>query len=656
MWAPQNTPNALASAQDLPIPERLPDITAAATRRLGEPATGFKHGPSSSSPSQAPQVREMNLLSPPYLRSRSLEDGASPASYVPLGEPSLMDDHGVLRAQANLLAPPHLCRSVRLGHAIQHLHQAAISEQEQATSGGAGYDSGIIIVRPNLQNDKHPVLAVALAPGSYAASYNKSALSSKEGEADTGSQGLSSEVEEEEEDQTQAIKDAKARQIRVLERQLALLKEQHSQLRSDQTEISPSNGAHAHQEQEQEDQATCRPALQNLGQPTDGADNLVNHLRHFYSIYAPEKVENAQTVAMIYGGKLACLNKVLAQKYNAYLHPDGQSIDIVRREALPVQRVSTTSFTSTPSPHPLAGPGETSPKVLQTKQLSNLSSADTVSGNHGWSTASSATNTVPYPSHAISSAQLRVKNSAESEGRINRKRCAQAENGAETCASEKPVEIVIKLGLDYAHAGHEGTTLRAGFLQSLAQDLGKASGMPYTTFHILKVAPGRDVVAPIIVLDAQIHADSLGRGQTPMMVAKELQRQVTDQSSALKKGVMSKNVFSISVPGPEQSSPSQAGSPPKGKLAQSPFSHGLTFLSDVFRASNKAFSGEANEEAARAPPAAETVTIPPPMPSIPNQDSAGSRRKQPVSMNPYLLSAEIEKSPHTLHPQAVEHR
>ena len=55
MWAPQNTPNALASAQDLPIPERLPDITAAATRRLGEPASGFKHDPSSSSPSQAPQ-------------------------------------------------------------------------------------------------------------------------------------------------------------------------------------------------------------------------------------------------------------------------------------------------------------------------------------------------------------------------------------------------------------------------------------------------------------------------------------------------------------------------------------------------------------------------------------------------------------------------
>ena len=230
MWAPQNTPNALASAQDLPIPERLPDITAAATRRLGEPASGFKHDPSSSSPSQAPQVREMNLLSPPYLRWRRVEEDG------PLGEPSLMDDNGVLRAQANLLAPPHLRRSVRLGHATQHLHQAATSEQEQATSGGAGYDAGIIIGRPDLQNDKHPILAVALAPGSNAASSNKSALSSTEGEADTGSQGLSSELKEEEEDQTQAIKDAKARQIRVLERQLALLKEQHSQLGSDQTE------------------------------------------------------------------------------------------------------------------------------------------------------------------------------------------------------------------------------------------------------------------------------------------------------------------------------------------------------------------------------------------------------------------------------------
>ena len=595
MWAPQNTPNALASAQDLPIPERLP----AATRGLGEPASGFKHDPSSSSPSQAP--REMNLLSLPYSRRRN--------------SVRLEDDHSALQAptvQVNLLTPPHLRRSVRLGQAAQQFHQAGTSGQEQA----------------------------------------------------------SLEVKKEEEEQTQAVKDAKARQIRVLERQLALLKEQHSQLdmESGQTEVSPAKGAHAGQEQEREDQATCRPSLQNLGQPTDSADNLrlVHHLRHFYSIYAPEKVENAQSVAMIYGGKLACLNKALAQKYNAYLHPDGRGIEIVRREVLPDQPVSPTSFTSTPSPH-LAGPGVTSPKVLQTKQLTNLSSADTLSGTHGWSTStasiagSSRRNCitgVPYPSHPVPSAQLRVQNSAESEGRINRKRCAEAENGAETCAPEKPVDIVIWLGLDYAHAGHEGTTRRAGFLQSLAQDLGKASGMPYSRFHILKVAPGRDLVAPIIVLHAQIHADSLGRGQTPMMVAKELQRQVADQSLALKKGVISKKISSISVLGPEQSSLSQAPFPPKEKLAQSPFSYGLTVLSDVFRASNKAFSWrwKANEEAARAPPAAETLTIPPPMSSLPNKDSEGSRRKQPVSINPYLLSVEIENSPHKLHPQAVEHR
>jgi hypothetical protein len=53
-------------------------------------------------------------------------------------------------------------------HAIQQLHQAVTSEQEQATSGGAGYDAGIIIGRPDLQNDEHPVLVVALAPGSNA--------------------------------------------------------------------------------------------------------------------------------------------------------------------------------------------------------------------------------------------------------------------------------------------------------------------------------------------------------------------------------------------------------------------------------------------------------------------------------------------------------
>ena len=215
----------------------------------------------------------MNLLSPPYLRrSVRLQDGATFASYVPLGEPSLMDDNGALQA------PPHLRRYVAasvlpgeanvsgdalLGtagikisaqgppflvdgeailmdeqgalqgqfgyrnptvqakdvliavngldveeleiaapgslhaalkgprgslvqltfvsaatgdkfdvrvrrHAIQQLHQAVTSEQEQGTSGGAGYDAGIIIGRPDLQNDEHPVLIVALAPGSNA--------------------------------------------------------------------------------------------------------------------------------------------------------------------------------------------------------------------------------------------------------------------------------------------------------------------------------------------------------------------------------------------------------------------------------------------------------------------------------------------------------
>jgi len=304
---------------------------------------------------------------------------------------------------------------------------------------------------------------------------------------DIGSQGLTLEVKEEEEEQNQAIKDAKR--------------------------------AHPRPEQEQEGQATCRPSLQNLGQPTDSADNLTHHLRHFYSIYAPEKVENAQTVAMIYGGKLACLNQVLAQRYNAYLHPDGQGIEIVGREALANQRVSPTSFTSsTLFPQPLAGPGVTSPKARQTKQSTNLSSADTFSGPH--SNLSSA-----------------------------------------------------------------------------------------------------DTVSGT-------YADSLGKGQTPMMVAKELQRQVADQSSVFKKG--------------------------------------LTVLSDVSSDSNKAFPCKANEEEARGSQAAETVTIPlslslslclsPPFSSLPKKDSERARGKQQYSMNPYLLSAEIENSPHTLHPHAVEHR
>ena len=143
-----------------------------------------------------------------------LEDGATSASYVPLGEPSLMDDHGACKR--TLATRARRSRRIcwhRLICAVPcawgTLYSSCIkgtSEQEQATSGGAGYDAGIIIGRPDLQNDEHPVLAVALAPGSDAATSNKSAPSIKEGEADTGTQGLSVEVKERNEEQLRPLR------------------------------------------------------------------------------------------------------------------------------------------------------------------------------------------------------------------------------------------------------------------------------------------------------------------------------------------------------------------------------------------------------------------------------------------------------------------
>ena len=262
-----------------------------------------------------------------------------------------------------------------------------------------------------------------------------------------------------------------------------------------------------------EDESGGGRALRTFLRPADSADNLVAHVRQFYSIYAPEKVGNAQTVVKIYENNLVGLNQALAKKYNAYIDPDGQGVI----EILPNQQVLSTNFTRPSVPHPLEGPGISTPKVLQTE----LSSADTIQG---------------------------ISN------------CSRASSAASNDAMQKHVNLLIKLDLDYAYTGREETPQRGWFIQNLTQDLGNASGMHPAKFHIIRIAPG-------IVLDAQIHPDPSSRGQTPMMVANLLERQLADQNSVLRRGVLSKYIISISVLDPAQSSQSQA-SPQKAKSAQ----------------------------------------------------------------------------------------
>jgi len=148
-------------------------------------------------------------------------------------------------------------------------------------------------------------------------------------------------------------------------------------------------------------------------------------------------------------------------------------------------------------------------------------------------------------SEGVDLKQLKVE---EAEVAISGKNMAlgSAKGGNMALGSAKGGDMDVSLVSDESRAGssYEGPKFECEFAHASRAAHEARAGCPFfeacTRFHILKVAPGLDVVAPIIVLDgldvvgldvvapiivldAQIHADSLGRGQTPRMVAKELQ-------------------------------------------------------------------------------------------------------------------------------------
>ena len=108
---------------------------------------------------------------------------------------------------------------------------------------------------------------------------------------------------------------------------------------------------------------------------------------------------------------------------------------------------------------------------------------------------------------------------------------------------QKPMDIQMRLDLDFSAAGPEGTPLRAGFTQSLTQDLSNSTSVHSANFHILKMAPGS------IILDIRIQSDPQGRGQVPLMVAKDLQMQVQDPTSPLLNGKLTSYAKSITLLG-----------------------------------------------------------------------------------------------------------
>jgi len=92
------------------------------------------------------------------------------------------------------------------------------------------------------------------------------------------------------------------------------------------------------------------------------------------------------------------------------------------------------------------------------------------------------------------------------------------------------VGMQLKLGLDFAAAGHHATPTRAAFEQNLLRDLCSSSGAHAACFRITNMSPGS------VIVNAEIHADPSGRGPAPEQIAANLERQAQDASSPLRRG------------------------------------------------------------------------------------------------------------------------
>jgi hypothetical protein len=74
-----------------------------------------------------------------------------------------------------------------------------------------------------------------------------------------------------------------------------------------------------------------------------------------------------------------------------------------------------------------------------------------------------------------------------------------ADNNAEGGRTDRmPVEMTLKLALDYSAAGKSGSMQRVAFNKSLTQDLSNASGLLPHLFEIVRVSAGSIIVHTLI--------------------------------------------------------------------------------------------------------------------------------------------------------------
>ena len=116
---------------------------------------------------------------------------------------------------------------------------------------------------------------------------------------------------------------------------------------------------------------------------------------------------------------------------------------------------------------------------------------------------------------------------------------------------ESPMEMTVKLDLDFSEAGAEGSPERAQFEAALTNDLSSAGGIAKDRVLINGVAPG-SINATVAILP-----DAAGQGVVPSAVVALLLLQMQDPASALRKGALTGHCSGISVLTPAQTAISQ---------------------------------------------------------------------------------------------------
>jgi hypothetical protein len=102
----------------------------------------------------------------------------------------------------------------------------------------------------------------------------------------------------------------------------------------------------------------------------------------------------------------------------------------------------------------------------------------------------------------------------------------------------EPVQLILKLGLDFSMAGSEGSDKREEFKRDVVQDLSTASGLPPANFRIKNVS----IILGSIILDIQVMPDTLAPGKH-VLAAKDLADQAGDISSKLLSGKLTNHTI-----------------------------------------------------------------------------------------------------------------